>query len=361
MLETPAGDAGPHLRGRAAPSSLSACGSAHERLAGTLSHAYDRARGPSDRRRRRRLQPLRAHQRLPAPPARQTAPHRVIIVDNGSTDDTPIRLAGEWPHVHVERFDENRSYTTACNRGVAAGSAEIVVLLNNDVTCRPDFLERLVAPMQDPAVASVASLVLQADERSIDSVGITADVTLAGFQRLHGMPLGRAQQHRPLLTGAEGTAGAYRRRAWEQVQGMDETIPAYMETFDLALRLRLAGWTTACAPEAIAVHLGLDDLRLQVAPAAPARGLQPRLPAAPLRGAAHARRRPRSAHGEPRRHRGRRALARPRGAARARRGLARRTRPGASSVASRRGDRLRHRLLGLAGASTRGLCGSRAH
>lgn len=186
----------------------------------------------------------------------QTLEHHVILVDNGSTDDTPSRVSNEWPEVQLERFEENGSFPAACNRGVAAGSGEIVVLLNNDVNCRPDFLERLIAPLENAAVGSVASLVLQRDEQSIDSVGITADVTLAGFQRLHGKPLARARESRPLLTGAEGTAGAYRRSAWEQVNGIDEAIPAYMEIFDLALRLRLAGWVTACAPEAISVHLG---------------------------------------------------------------------------------------------------------
>ncbi len=186
----------------------------------------------------------------------QTLAHHVIVVDNGSMDDTRARLKSEWPEVQLECIDENRGFPKACNRGVAAGSGEIVVLLNNDVNCRPDFLEHLVAPLSDPAVGSVASLVLQSDERSIDSVGIAADVTLAGFQRLHGMSVDHAEDGHPLLTGPEGTAGAYRRCAWERIGGLDEAIPAYMDVFDLALRLRNARWATACAPEAIGVHAG---------------------------------------------------------------------------------------------------------
>jgi GT2 family glycosyltransferase len=186
----------------------------------------------------------------------QTVDHHTIVVDNGSNDDTRTRIRTEWPDVQLECIDENRGFPKACNLGVAAGSGETVVLLNNDVDCRPDFLERLVEPLRDPAVGSVASLVLQRDECSIDSVGVTADVTLAGFQRLHGLPSSHADDGRPLLTGPEGTAGAYRRAAWEQVGGMDETIPAYMDIFDLALRLRSTGWEAAGAPAAIGVHLG---------------------------------------------------------------------------------------------------------
>jgi GT2 family glycosyltransferase len=65
-----------------------------------------------------------------------------------------------------------------------------------------------------------------------------------------------ASDPHPLLTGPAGTAAAYRRSAWEQVGGLDETIFAYYEDFDLALRLRIAGWETAAAADAVGVHLG---------------------------------------------------------------------------------------------------------
>jgi N-acetylglucosaminyl-diphospho-decaprenol L-rhamnosyltransferase len=186
----------------------------------------------------------------------QTVAHRVIVIDNGSNDGTPARLRAEWPEVHLERLAENRGFATGCNLGVAAGTGEIVVLLNNDVECRPDFLERLVAPLRDDSVGSVASLMLQPGGAIIDSIGLTADVTLAGFPRLHGMPSAHAHESIPVLTGPAGTAAAYRREAWEQVGGLDETIFTYMEDFDLALRLRSAGWRTAAAADAVGVHRG---------------------------------------------------------------------------------------------------------
>jgi N-acetylglucosaminyl-diphospho-decaprenol L-rhamnosyltransferase len=187
----------------------------------------------------------------------QTIEHDVIVVENGSTDDTRSRLREEWPGVQLEVFDENRGFAQACNRGVAAGANEIVVLLNNDVDCRPDFLERLVAPLvEDPRVGAVAALMLQPDERLIDSAGLTADVTLGGFPRLQGLEVAQARAERPVLAGPAGTAAAYRRSAWEQIGGLDEAIFAYMEDFDLGLRLRGAGWTAVLAADAVGVHLG---------------------------------------------------------------------------------------------------------
>jgi len=192
---------------------------------------------------------------------RQTATHRVIVVDDGSSDGTPERLRSDWPHATVLELGSNHGYTVAVNRGVSAGTGECVVLLNNDVQLHPDCLRRLAAPLDDdPGVGSVAALMLRPGKQTIDSLGVTADVTLAGFARLQGHSVGDADpsaaMHAPVLTGPEGTAGAYRRSAWEQAGGLDETIVAYMEILDLALRLRTAGWTAASAGDARGVHLG---------------------------------------------------------------------------------------------------------
>src|ERR1700733_4619452 len=72
----------------------------------------------------------------------QTFAHHVIVVDNNSTDGTPARVRAEWPDVQLKCLDRNYGFAVGCNRGVAAGSGEIVVLLNNDVHCRADFLAR---------------------------------------------------------------------------------------------------------------------------------------------------------------------------------------------------------------------------
>jgi N-acetylglucosaminyl-diphospho-decaprenol L-rhamnosyltransferase len=187
----------------------------------------------------------------------QTVAHRVIVVNNGSTDETRASLRRDWPRVTVLELDRNHPFTQAVNLGVDAGDGDHVVLLNNDVELRPDCLERLVAPLErDPAVGSVAAVLLQPGELAIDSVGVTTDVTLAGFPRLQGRAPEDAQDLQPLLTGPEGTAAAYRRAAWEQVGGLDESITAYMEILDLALRLRRAGWSSACALDAVGVHIG---------------------------------------------------------------------------------------------------------
>jgi GT2 family glycosyltransferase len=189
--------------------------------------------------------------------AAQTITHKVILVDNGSTDATRERVAEEWPDVQLASFDSNRGFAEACNCGVREGRGAVVVLLNNDVECFADFLERLVEPLSaDPTCGSVASLMLQPGGKTIDSFGLIADNTLAAFPHLHGREATDARSPGSAITGPAGTAAAYRRAAWEQVGGLDQAIFAYMEDFELALRLRNAGWGTVAAAQARGIHLG---------------------------------------------------------------------------------------------------------
>jgi len=181
----------------------------------------------------------------------------VIVSDNGGSGETAERISSEWPAVRLIRSSDRLSFAAACNRGASAGDGEVVVLLNNDVYCRPDWLERLVAPLEaEPQTGSVACLLVRPGERVIDSVGLCVDRTLAGFPRLTGLPVERAGDARPRLAGPAGAAGAYRRTAWNQVGGLDEAIFAYAEDLDLALRLRGAGWRASAVPEAVGMHLG---------------------------------------------------------------------------------------------------------
>jgi len=188
---------------------------------------------------------------------RQTRPHTVIVSDNGGSGETAERVGREWPSVRLIRSEDSLSFAAACNHGANVGDGEVLVLLNNDVYCRPDWLERLIAPLEaEPETGSVASLLVQPGEQVIDSVGLCADRTLAGFPRLAGVAVALAADAQPRLAGPAGAAGAYRRTAWDEVGGLDEGIFAYSEDLDLALRLRRAGWRASVVPEAVGVHLG---------------------------------------------------------------------------------------------------------
>lgn len=186
--------------------------------------------------------------------ADQSIDHRVIVVDDKSPDDTLARLA-EWPRVHVIALERNSGFAAACNAGLAAVTAPVVVLVNNDVVADPGMLKALAAGFADDAVGSVAPLLTRPDG-TVDAFGITADVTMAGFLRLHADDPADATGDLPRLLGPYGAVAAYRTAAIREVGGLDENIFMYGEELDLALRLSAAGWRPEGATDARGMHFG---------------------------------------------------------------------------------------------------------
>ena len=172
----------------------------------------------------------------------------VVVVDDGSTDESRDLLARFYPEVQVIALPQNRGLAAAVNAAFHATGGEYVVLLNNDTFCRPDFLEHVAAAFDDERVGAVAPLTVRSDGRTIDSVGLTVDATLAPFIRLTGHPIERAASERPLLVSPGGGADAYRRTAWTEAAGLDERLSFYGSDLDLALRLRSLGRLTVAAP-----------------------------------------------------------------------------------------------------------------
>ncbi len=183
--------------------------------------------------------------------------HQVIVVDNASGDGTAQAVAERFPDARLIEMAGNVGFGRAVNAGAADGTRPAVVLVNNDVFVHDGFVDALLAPLiARDAVGSVAGLTLQPRDDNaevVDGLGIELDATLTAYNRLRHRAPG---SHAGVLAGPSGGAAAYRRAAWDQVGGFDDRLFAYGEDVDLALRLALAGWETAAAPDARGVHLG---------------------------------------------------------------------------------------------------------
>ncbi len=183
----------------------------------------------------------------------QSRPLDVVVVDNGSSDDSLELLHEQFPEVTVLALERNFGFGPALNRAVEEHPADPLILLNNDAECEPRFVEALLDAASE-GVRMVAGVLTQ--ERApqlIDSAGVIADRTLMGFDYLHGEPLAvLAGAADPL--GPSGGAALYDRAAFAAVGGFDERIFLYYEDLDLALRMAAAGARCRLAPDARAVH-----------------------------------------------------------------------------------------------------------
>jgi GT2 family glycosyltransferase len=180
--------------------------------------------------------------------------HEVVVVDNGSRDDSLAVLA-RYPEARVLRCGRNRGFGAATNVGIRATAGPYVATLNNDAAPAPGWLAALVAAAEaDPAVGMVASrMVFAARPDVLNSCGIALDRAGIAWDLLGGAPVG-ADHALTEPFGPCAGAALYRRAMLDQIGLFEERFFAYLEDVDLAWRARRAGWRCRYAPAAQVAH-----------------------------------------------------------------------------------------------------------
>jgi GT2 family glycosyltransferase len=181
----------------------------------------------------------------------------LIMVDNGSTDDSVAYVRRKWPSICIVEAGRNLGFAAGNNAGIQAASGRHIVLLNTDTCVQPDWLARLVdAADSDERIGAVASkLVFMADPGEIQNAGslLLSDGSGAdrGFhERDHGQ-YDRVEE----VFGACGAAVLYRREMLEDVGRFDDTFFMYYEDTDLSWRMRLRDWKVLYEPRAVVHHV----------------------------------------------------------------------------------------------------------
>jgi GT2 family glycosyltransferase len=194
---------------------------------------------------------------LAAVGAQTRAPDEVIVVDNGSHDDSLAYLGAEHPSVRVLALGANTGFAHAANEGLRAAGGACVALINTDVVLASDWLARMVAALAgDPKIASVACKMLSlSDPTKVYDAGDILRRDGACEQRARYMTDDGRWDQPGEVFGACAGAALYRRSTVLALGGFDETYFAYLEDIDLALRLALAGWKCRYEP-AVALHAG---------------------------------------------------------------------------------------------------------
>lgn len=184
--------------------------------------------------------------------ARQTVPARVVLADNGIPRGEVDELSEKYPSTEILSFGENLGFGRALNRAVQEAGDGPVILLNDDVIPRPDFIEIMkrasgIAPMVAGTLTRPGLPVI------VDSAGVVVDQTLMAFDYFSGRPLEDLEGAPPPL-GPTGGAALYDRELFEAAGGFDERMFLYYEDVDLALRMRGLGASCHLARKALGEH-----------------------------------------------------------------------------------------------------------
>jgi hypothetical protein len=185
---------------------------------------------------------------------------RVIVVDNGSTDDSADVAARAG--VEVISLGRNMGFAAAVNRGVReANGCAWIGILNNDVTLGPAWLSHLMAKLEAGDAWFATGKLLDAGLR--DRIDGTFDAVCRGgcAWRCGQGRLDSALWNQPRnIQLAPFTAAVFRAGVFERVGFLDEKFESYLEDVDFGLRCAQAGLAGVYVPEAVAYHQGSATL-----------------------------------------------------------------------------------------------------
>jgi GT2 family glycosyltransferase len=179
----------------------------------------------------------------------------VIVVDNGSSDDSRKFLRAHFPEVRVIANDTNVGFARANNQGAEVARGRYLALLNNDTRLGEGCLARLVQAAEGGPedTACVGATLLSWDGTKIDFADAAMSFAGIGFQPGRGDPPAAERAPREVLF-ASGAAMLVDAQIFRDSGGFDEDYFAYYEDVDLGWRLWVLGYRVLLCPDAIVFH-----------------------------------------------------------------------------------------------------------
>ena len=184
-------------------------------------------------------------------------PARILVMDNGSTDDSAHRAA-LVPGVTVRMLGANLGFAAANNRALRECDTELVALLNPDAFPDINWLLQLVngANAYPNFAAFGSQQLIYGSAHMLDGIGdiyhISGLVWRNGYKR--------SQRSADDIAGEIfspcACAALYRRDALMKAGGFDEDYFCYVEDIDVGFRLQLGGYKSLYLPRAIVHHVG---------------------------------------------------------------------------------------------------------
>jgi GT2 family glycosyltransferase len=188
----------------------------------------------------------------------QTQSHQIIVVDNGSVDESVSLIEKKYPDTTLIRHTKNKGFAGGVNAGIRHAverDAKYVALLNNDAVAERGWLGHLVKFLDDnPKAGIVTSKILEAGGEKLDSTGDIYTTWGLPYPRGRGEEDNKQYDKQTWVFGASGGASLYRIKMLDQIGLFDEDFFAYFEDGDISFRAQLAGWKVGYEPKAMVLH-----------------------------------------------------------------------------------------------------------
>ncbi|MDI6755878.1 MAG: glycosyltransferase family 2 protein [Thermodesulfobacteriota bacterium] len=190
--------------------------------------------------------------------------YEIIVVDNASSDGSPVMVRAEFPQVYLIENDQNRGFGAANNQALLIMRGRYALLLNTDTILTENAVSELLSFMEShPDAAMACGQLLNADGSKQNSVAPFPSIwtllfNLPLLEKLFPKkyPSKRYDYKNPLeVDSGIGACLLVRRHAINEVSLFDERYFFFFEETDWALRMKNAGWKVYHVPSAHINHL----------------------------------------------------------------------------------------------------------
>ncbi|MEO6029605.1 MAG: glycosyltransferase [Candidatus Binatia bacterium] len=182
---------------------------------------------------------------------------QIVVVDNGSSDDTREWVAANFPEVYLIALPTNEGFAGATNRGARDSAHPTVIMLNNDMVVEPDFILPLVEAMDEEPTAFGVSCQIDFIDKNKPrwETGKVHARWKWGAVSLFHLDRWVDDNLYPVFF-AGGGASAYDRAKFLALEGFDEAVfsPVYIEDVELGYRAWKRGWPALFAPKSLVHH-----------------------------------------------------------------------------------------------------------
>ena len=194
----------------------------------------------------------------------------IIVVDNGSTDNSINRVKNNFQNVEIISSNSNLGYSGGCNLGATHASGKYLLFLNNDTKHSNEWIEKLVHFLDSNSkIAAVQPKILNIHNKKLFDYAGGAGGFIDKFcfpfvqgRIFHTLEEDHNQYNNPSrIFWASGAAFMIRSNIFKTLEGFDKVYFAYMEEIDLCWRAQAMGYKIYSVPDSFVYHYGKQTIK----------------------------------------------------------------------------------------------------